>query len=337
MLMWLKNSIFLLVATLLLTSCEESNSKGPDSTGRGSEIIVVCKKQKWDGPVGDSIRAALMRNMEGLPEAEPEFTLIFIPQQNFSKFLQTHRNILIIDINAQNEKNKVETLRNVWSHPQRVIKIKASSDTAFVNLFAKHSEAIRELFNQSERARFSAQNAVNRNVEVEKLLADNFGIKMVISKDFYQAQKKADFLWLRAETNANSLGLMIYTFPYTDTAQMNLAAVLATRDRFTRLYIPGPLDGSYMILEREFYTPVTRKILFKGMYALETRGLWKTKGDFMGGPFVNYTIVDAPRQRIVVFDGYVYYPNKSKRNYIRQLESIIWGAEFIDPLKKNNK
>lgn len=331
--MWFKKLIYLLFATLLLASCSENKSKGPNSTGRGSEIIIVCNKPKWNGPVGDTIRGVLMQNMQGLPEAEPEYTLINIPEKDFSKFLQTHRNVLVVDINSKYTKGKVETLRNVWSHPQRVVKIKAGSDTAFLNLFAMHSEAIKELFNQNERARFSAQNALNRNRVAEKLLADEFGIKMVISKDFYQAKKMSDFVWLRSETNANSLGLMIYTYPYKDTTQTNPDAVLDVRDRYTKLYIPGPLEGSYMAIEREFYPAISRKILFKEMYAIETRGLWKTVGDFMGGPFVNYTIVDAPRQRIIVFDGYVYYPNKSKRNYVRQLESIIWGAEFGEPVK----
>lgn len=332
--MWIKKSVFFLFATFILASCGESKSKSANSTGRGSEIIVVCSKQKWNSPVGDTIRGALMQSMPGLPEAEPEFTLINIPEKDFSKFLQSHRNVLVVDIKAGNKKSKVETLTNVWSHPQRVIKVIAGSDTAFFNLFAKHSEAIKELFNQNERARFSALNALSPNPEAEKLLGDDFGIEMVISKEFYQAKKTSDFVWLRSEATTMSLGLMIYTYPYKDTAQVNPTAVLASRDRYTRLYVPGPLESSYMATEREAYVPVSRKILFKNMFAIETRGLWKTEGDFMGGPFVNYTIVDAPRQRIIVFDGYVYYPNNSKRNYIRQLESIIWGAEFGEPGKK---
>ena len=331
--MWFKKPVYFLLATLILASCTESKNKSPNSTGRGSEIIVVCSKPVWNSSVGDTIRGVLMQYMQGLPEAEPEYTLINIPENNFSKFLQSHRNVLIVDIKSKYKNGKVETLRNVWSHPQRVIKIKAGSDTAFINLFAKHSEAIKELFNQNERARFRAMNALNRNYVAEKLLSDEFGIKMVISKDFYQAKKMSDFVWLRSETTANSLGIMIYTYPYTDTAQMNPAAVRAVRDHYTKLYIPGPLDGSYMTIEHEFYPPVSRKIIFKKMFAVETRGLWKTVGDFMGGPFINYTIVDAPRHRIVVFDGYVYYPNKSKRNYVRQLESIILGADFGEPGK----
>lgn len=328
--MWIKNSVFVLLSALLITSCAESKRKGPNSTGRGSEIIVVCSKPLWNGPVGDTLKTVLMQSMAGLPEAEPEFTLINIPEKDFSRFLQTHRNVLIVDIKPENTKSKVETLKNVWSQPQRVIKMKAASDTALIKVFARNSEAVRELFAQNERARFSAQNALNRNFEIEKTLADTFGIKMVVSKDFYKAKKMSDFIWLRSESTTMGLGIMIYTFPYTDTAQMSPEAVLAARDRYTQLYIPGPIEGSFMTTERKYYEPVSKKVIFKGLFALETRGLWRTEGDFMGGPFVNYSIVDAPRKRIVVFDGYVYYPNKSKRNYVRQLESIIWGAEFID-------
>lgn len=334
---WLKNFILVLLVAISISSCSESKSKDPNSTGRASEIIMVTTEGKWTGPVGDSVRKTLTNSMEGLPADESEFTVVFIPQKNFSKLLQSHRNVLIVDINAQNGASKVETLKNVWSHPQRVIKIIASSDTAFFNIFAKHSEAIRELFNQNERARFSAQNSLSRNFEVEKLLSEGFGINMVIPKNFYKAKKTNDFVWLRSEATTMSLGLMIYTYPYKDTAQLNPKAVLAARDLFTKLYIPGPTEGSYMTTERENYEPVSRKLLFKNLYAVETRGLWRTEGDFMGGPFINYAIVDAPRQRIIVFDGYVYYPNKPKRNYIRQLESIIWEAEFSNPVKEKSR
>lgn len=331
--MWINRSVYFLFATLLLCSCGVNKSKSPNSTGRGSEIIVVCSKQTWNGPVGDTIRGALTQNMPGLPEAEPEYTLINILPKDFSKFLKPHRNVFIVEIKNGNKKSEVETLRNEWSHPQRVIKVKAGSDTAFINIFAKQCEAIKELFNQNERARFTEMNALNQDLVAEKFLKEEFGINMIISKDFYQAKKTKDFVWLRSEATTMSLGLMIYTYPYSDTALLSPSAVLDYRNKYTRHHIPGSLEGSYMAIEREVYPPVARRILFKNMYAIETRGLWKTVGDFMGGPFVNFTIVDAPRQRIVVFDGYIYNPNKSKRNYIRQLESIIWGAEFGEPEK----
>jgi hypothetical protein len=324
--MWFKKSVYFLLATLILASCGER--KSPDSTGLASEIMVVCDKPQWDGVVGDSIRAALMQSVKGLREAEPEFTLIFIPRQDFSKFLVTNCNVLIIDIQAENKKCSVETLTNVWSHPQQVIKIKANSDTAFIAIFAKHRESIRALFEQNEKARFGVQNAKARNTVVEKLLEDEFGISMVVSKEFKLVKKTPDFVWLRSDTTLKSLGLLIYTYPFTDSAQMNPAAVLASRDQYAKRYITGPLKGSCMAVDGDAYPPFSLKILFKNMLAIETRGLWKTVGDFKSGPFVNYTVVDAPRQRIIAFDGYVYYPDKSKRDIMLQLEYIIRGAEF---------
>jgi len=325
---------FILFITILLTSCFDNQSKGPDSIGPGSEIIVVCSETKWNGEIGDSIRSALMRNMEGLEEAEPEFTLINISENDFGKIQQTHRNILIIDSKPENKKSKVETLQNVWSHPQRVIKIKAIADTAFINIFSKHKDAIRELYNQSERARFSALNALNQNLVIEKLLSDEFGINMTISKSFYQDEKSTDYLSLKADNPTNCLGLMIYIYPYKDTAQLSYNAVLTERNRYMKLRKPAFLNG-LSSSENATYTPVSRKILFKEMFALETRGVCKYNGDSVSSLFVNYSIVDAPRQRIIVFDGVVYGSGKPKRDYIRQLESIIWGAEFNEPGKAN--
>ena len=62
---------------------------------------------------------------------------------------------------------------------------------------------------------------------------------------------------------------------------------------------------------------------------METRGLWKMENDFMGGPFVNYTIWDEDGNRTVVVDGFVYAPGKDKRNYVMELEAIIQSLRFV--------
>jgi hypothetical protein len=329
--MWFKKPFYFLFATLILASCSES--KSPVSTRPGSEIIVLCDKPQWEGMVGDSIRAVLTQPFQGLPEAEPEFTLIFKPKQNSDKILLTDCNVLIVDVQAENKNSKVETLLNVWSNPQQVVRIKANSDTGFINIFAKHQEAIRLLFKQNEHKRVTAQNALRRNSEAEKLLADEFGIRMVVPKEFSLVNKTSNSILLCTDTTINSISLLIYTFPYKDSAQLNPATILASRDQYSELYLPSPLKGTYMAVDGETYPPASRKILFKNMLAIETRGVWETAGDFRSGPFLIYTVVDAPRQRIIVFDGYVYHPDKPKRDYMLQLESIIWGVEFGEPAR----
>jgi len=56
--------------------------------------------------------------------------------------------------------------------------------------------------------------------------------------------------------------------------------------------------------------------------------LSNSAGDFMGGPFINYTMVDQRHQRVVTIDGYVYYPSKDKKNLLRQLEALIYTLSF---------
>ncbi|MBC8148022.1 MAG: DUF4837 family protein, partial [Bacteroidetes bacterium] len=96
----------------------------------------------------------------------------------------------------------------------------------------------------------------------------------------------------------------------------------------TKEHIPGMVDSSYMIVSTA-YPPISKVVEINGCYAVETRGLWEVERDFMGGPFLNYTILDEINNRIVTVDGSVYSPNKEKRAHIRQLESMFYSVEFI--------
>jgi hypothetical protein len=48
----------------------------------------------------------------------------------------------------------------------------------------------------------------------------------------------------------------------------------------------------------------------------------------MGGPFLNYAILDEENNRIISLDGYVYYPNNDKRDLLLQLEAMFYTLEF---------
>ncbi len=61
------------------------------------------------------------------------------------------------------------------------------------------------------------------------------------------------------------------------------------------------------------------------------RGLWELHGDFMGGPFVSYTVVDERHNRVVTLDGFVYNPGHDKRDLLRQIESLLYTLSFPKP------
>ena len=82
-----------------------------------------------------------------------------------------------------------------------------------------------------------------------------------------------------------------------------------------------------MTTERNF--PINfNEFLLNDNYIAEMRGLWKLVGDYMGGPFISISTVDEKRNRIITIDGYVYAPKFNKRNYLRQVEAILYSLEI---------
>ena len=103
-------------------------------------------------------------------------------------------------------------------------------------------------------------------------------------------------------------------------------------------HVPGSADSSYAGIERrrdahgDYLAPILlRKVDFDSLYCIETRGCWRTFGDFMGGPFVSYTILSPNQKKVIMLTGYVYCPrNKpwTKRDLLMQVESICWSLKF---------
>jgi hypothetical protein len=60
------------------------------------------------------------------------------------------------------------------------------------------------------------------------------------------------------------------------------------------------------------------------------------EGDFMGGPYINLSVLDASKNRVITLDGFVYAPKYNKRNYLRQVEAMMYSLELPDQ-KKNDK
>ena len=136
-------------------------------------------------------------------------------------------------------------------------------------------------------------------------------------------------MWIRRETLEFSQAILIYTYDYKDTTDFNLNNILNMRNIYTQRHVPGTFDGTYMTVAADVIRPVSQRIDFNGEFAVKTRGLWEVKGDFMGGPFVNYSLVDKSGSRIVSLDAYVYAPKDKKRDFVRQLEAIIHTYEPV--------
>jgi len=322
-----------LILSLFVMSCGNNKTSAPRSSGKTAEMIVVTNNEtKWEGRVGDSIRSFFNQDYEVLAQSEPLFEMASIPIANFNntKMFQAHHNILIVDIDKNATEPSMEARKDVWSSPQHVINIKAPSEEVFATFFDEKKEAIFNILMDSEYERLIKTFKAFRDREIVEKLKKGFNFSLEIPSGFYIAKESADFAWIRKETKNNSQGIILYAYDFFDTLAFDKSRIISFRNNITEEYIPGPSEGSYMIVDEVNAPVLSKKINLKGYFAIETRGIWKLEGDFMGGSFVNYTLVDEKRNKVITMDGYVYAPNKPKRDLLIQMESIAHSLKFMD-------
>lgn len=321
-----------LVFSIFLISCGTKNERAISrSSGKTAEMLVATNSEaRWEGPVGDAIRNYFGQDYEVLPQVEPLFEFAHLPISSLTdnKMFKAHHNILIVEIDENATENTIEARKDFWSKPQRIINIKSPSDEEFVAFFEEKKESVMSIFMDSEYERLQKTFYAFRDRDIMADIKDHFGFSLEVPSGFYVASKKAEFMWIRKETQHNSQGLIIYTYDYTDTLAFDESRIISFKNTITHEFIPGPSEGSYMVVASEYSPILSKPIDFNGMFAIETRGLWRLENDFMGGPFVNYTFVNERNNKVVTIDGYVYAPNKPKRDLLIQLEAIAHSIKF---------
>jgi hypothetical protein len=321
-------NLFFATIAILMVSCGETTFN-PDATGRPGELVVVIENSFLEKEAGQAINEVFGRSQYGLPQDEPLFTIVSIPNASFNKVLQRHRNILIADIAPQNTSN-ITIKNDAMAKGQLFIQISAPSDSAFARIIQKNSNNLLAYYSEKELERLSAAATKLSEKSMAKTLAEKHKIELNIPKVYNLIQAGEDFSWYRYEVEKPSGGqrhpisrnLLIYNHPYTSLEMLKLGNIMDTQDSVTKKYIAGTTEGSYMKIVEELL-PAKKEFNLNGAFAIESRGLWNLKNDFMGGPFINYTAVDTVNNQVVTLVSFVYAPNFDKREYVREMEGIM--------------
>jgi hypothetical protein len=326
-----------LLSLVFIFGCSTTVSKKSkiSSSGKTSEILVVINDVHWESSLGDTLRWFFGQSYPANNVEEPIFDLAHIPHKALNDMFKTHRNILLIDIDEKYTRPKLEARMDVWSQPQAVIKIQSPDRNGIIEEFLSKKNNIAAIFEDMEHARIVKAYKSVPNYKVIQEIKKKFGIYLPLPDAFENAIEKENFMWVRKVTTKYDHNIMIYIEPYTDTSAFSLDHILKRRNSITRQYIHTQLDSTWMKVS-EIYPPDYKKVDFKGNYAVEVRGLWDVENDFMGGPFISYTILDQERNLLITLDGAVYFPNKEKRDQIRQLEAVFKGMEYSYKEKRNN-
>ena len=307
------------LAVLILVSCDkEVKNFKPQSSGRINSISVIIDKPSWDGKIGDAIRDKYASEFIGLPQVEEAFTLNYIPYEAFTGFGRTARNVIYINKKKQ---DKPRMIRDRYARPQLFLEVSGLDNESIIQGISSSFEFSSAQFQNGEITE-------NKNRILNSLLKDtgldSLNISLNIPSAYSVFKNEPETVWLQKPLKNGTSNLIIKDLnsSLSDFEKINLNDVVSLRDSIGKEFIPGRVENSYMITEKE-YLPYISYQTVNGFEAIETRGTWEVKGDYMGGPFINYIIKDTLNNSLLYVEGFVFSPSQRKRDKMIELEAVI--------------
>lgn len=313
----------LYLSLLFLAFACQNQAVLPSYSGAINEVVVVVEDNIWESTVSDTLRRSLSAEVEGLAWKEPTFDVIQIPKSAFSRFFETHRNLIIIQKGAQ---SKVVFTPKPFSKDQWMCVVEYASKKELSQLLEQYSPVITYRIQQKEKERYLASVI---STSVSDPISNKFDVSLSLPNTFSLALDTTDFIWYKYNPKDLELikGVFVYTYPLKDLS-ISAEGVLSARDAMLKRFVPGQTKGSYMSTER-LYTPYVSITEASGLSTLIIKGLWKMENAFMGGPFVAFTYHDVKRNRAIVIEGFLFNPGEDKRNVLQELSWIISDAKIL--------
>lgn len=340
----MKKILFLLLTTLALCACSQKNPNNEPqkkgSSGKTLEMVVVANGDVYCGSTKDLIDSLFARPQECLPQPESMFDIVNIPVDSYqnTEMFRVHRNILLLDVNPSNP-DKVYMHIDEYAAPQVVFDFAAKDAESLRALLRKYESSILQQVYRAEHRRVYKAFQGICGYEVNKAVKSQFGFDLMFSNEFAVAKQAVDFAWIRKEAKDFGVGVLVDVRSYDSRAVFEEQAILDHLDTIMHRHVPASAPNSYMGLERrrdaqgQYLAPIVSRLVDfeNSSYCIETRGCWRSFGDFMGGPFVAYTLLSPDEKKVITLTGYVYCPrNKpwTKRDLLMQVESICWSLKF---------
>ncbi len=307
-----------IISVFLLVSCSSDKTKIlPDSSGKTHNILLIMDDKDWKESLGDSIRKYFAVEFNDLPQEEPLFSLQQASPELFNGIFKNVRDVIVV---KKGEQTGVKYHVDRYAKPQLIVEITGKNNDEIKKVISQKADEIIQKFKDFEIKNLQQKHrkALRNSEDVEKEL----GISIEIPDYFSLVDHQKNFFWFRRDLKNGEQDILLYSVPLKDDKDLKGDRVLYYRDSIGKKYIPGPGDNTYMKSESNI-SPSQVFTKINDNKAIETRGLWNMKNDFMGGPYVNYTIVDKKNKRMIVGEGFIYAPAIDKRDYMVQLEAIL--------------
>jgi len=320
---------FLPFALLIFPSCggEETNEDGskkdtrilPSSSGTHSELLLVMSDDLWQGKAGEAFREKYLQDQEGLPQTESYFEVTRVEPSKVGSIFETVKTILWIEIS---DTSFVNLTKDPWARPQQLFRITAPNEKGIINAINGSAKKIITSFKDFNISVLQDRIKRGSYAYTHENLTD-IGIKsMILRKGFEPTLDKENLKIFANMTVSSTVQYIIMSSRPMTEGLVRIDDIIEHRDSIGEHYFEGTFPGSYMTTEM-IIPPTVSNTEISGMFAVETRGLWRMEGDFMGGPFLSYSIYDEKNDRILTVEALVYGPRAKKRNIVMELEAMM--------------
>ena len=319
------------ILALCAISCNRNKTRKallPNISGKPGEIVVVITKGNWEGSFGSVLRDSLEAEFPFLPQSEPMYELVNVAPSGFTSMFQIHRNIIVANIAVDVTEPGIIYKSDVWAAPQCVIRVNAPTEEIATELFQKDCEKIKAVLEQAERARVIANTKRYEQRDLAPIVTAMAGGSPHFPSGYRLKGRKENFLWITYDPQFTEQSILIYKYPVEEGKDMmSPEALLEAQSNMMKENVPGMFENTYMIIS-PVITPSVKYKKYGVHEFAEIRGLWEVQGDYMGGPFVSHVFYTPDGQNMILMQAFVYAPKYDKKNYLKQIESVIYSFEW---------
>lgn len=311
---------------LLLGSCTVKNNIPAKTTaGENYDVVIICADEAWRGDLSYAVCDLLEEPTPGLTRPEGLFNIVKqTAPDRASNIDRMYGNLLVININAAVTAPSFAVEKNVYARPQTVVVITAPTVASAVEFVRSEAAALREVLEQGERRRSNNYYAAR---PAEELMADfkaTTGYEMLIPLGFFKATTADESLtWYLRDYPNKAQYIFVYESPYTDPEDLTAKWLMMSLDNKLATITSKGAVGSYLGVN-ESAPAYTSTVKLAGREWVELRGWWEVNNDFMGGPFVSFSSVDAAESKILTVMFALYAPEDPQRNLLRELEHLFY-------------
>jgi hypothetical protein len=334
------------LAALLISACESDYR--PSAIGSIDEIIVVMDSTMWDSATARAIEETFGAGFETIPGGfEPKYDLVFRDfrsNEQLDRIREIRNVIFATPIDAESNvgsfvrailsddvENRVRQgdsfafpLEDRWARDQWTLILTSTTDE---ELSEKIRNSERSLVEHLEEREFERRKREvyrrGEQVAINEELWENHGWKVRMQHDYVQVIDSSDAVVFARYLPENNRRMWAWWKDgVTDIEFLDENWINATRDSLMQIYMQGQRDGSYVTTD--YRRPMQTREIDTGnrLIGFESMGIWQMVGNFMGGPYVNFTYYDPATERLFMVEYWQFAPSVTKRRFVRQFQAM---------------